>query len=662
MASLLFVQLPPPRFSFSHPPVNIPLAAGFMAASLIHSKANVAASILEESLSSVYADKGLLEAVIQQRPDVLALTLYVWNAQRSLFLASKVKEVLPQVKIVVGGPEVTHDNKWVLHHPAVDAGVFGEGESRIQPVLELLFANTSRWDIAGTFYKEKDSVRLCNGLPGPWDLHACPYPYLLGIIGPSRSGTLFLETVRGCPFRCRYCYYHKAFGSMRRHPLAAVEQVIHWAYQTDSQVTELYLMDPSFNVSPHYRDVLALMAKLRKHKDIRAHTELRADLLDKEAPKLLSEAGVASVEVGLQSVNPKALSFAGRTGSIERIARGVENLKKDSIDVTTGIILGLPGDSPEDFQKTLQWLQKTGAYSVVHPFLLSVLPGTDFRTRAPQLGLAFDERPPYYVQATPQFTEDELRHAMLSCESTFDIELDHIDLPSLVDHAPDLVMHAHSAPYISKWIADPSKKAWKANLENVLKKATDPFIIWFKGRNSCAAEDNMMRIVSAFFEVNPHAFVHIIFEYPAPPRPLFLRRLATNVAQPSTYVNKSMQSWVRGVSAVSPSFIILAHDPLENSARETLITEYQDLATVVWDIGVPDDEIICRAMTPCLVSAAVKPGTPYGYHLIYGLRKYLGNSPEEVLFRDRRLHEFWLRSNSLWSNQGFPERIVADID
>ena len=623
---------------------------------------SIRASVLEESVASVYADSGLVEAVVQRRPSLLALTLYVWNVQRSLLLAARVKARLPDTRVLVGGPEATRDNEWLLRHPAVDAGVFGEGESRIQGVVAALAQGRSLADIPGTFCVQDKARRLNLEEPLPWDLAACSYPYLDRVIGPSRTGTLFLETVRGCPFQCRYCYYHKAYKSVRPHPRRAVEDVIRWAYQPDSQVAELYLMDPSFNLSPHYRDVLRLMAQLRPARDIRGHTELRAEFLDDEDPARLSEAGVASVEIGLQSVNPKALALAGRSSRIARIARAVERLKKESIEVTTGIILGLPGDRPEDFQKTLDWLKTTDAYTVVHPFLLSVLPGTDFRQRAGELGLTYDPRPPYYVQATPCFAEDELRDAMLACETTFDMELDHIDLPCLVDHAPDLTVSLDAADYLSKWIVDPAKKTWRQKLAAALTKAADPFIFWFRGADCRGSEDDITRILDAFFDANPHAFVHVVFEYPTRPRPRFLQRLAARTAQPATYVNKSMQSWIKGTGVLSPAFTILVHDPLEQGSRRRILGAYEDLATIVWDIGAPDQEIISQAAGPCLVSAAVKPGSPYGYHLLRTLRQRFRSSPEEVLFRDNVLQQFWLRSTNQWQPQGFPERIVMDVD
>ena len=77
----------------------------------------------------VFADQGLVLEIVKRQPAIVAMTLYVWNVDRSLFLASNIKKLSPQTRILVGGPEVTPDNAWVMRHPSVDAGVFGEGES-----------------------------------------------------------------------------------------------------------------------------------------------------------------------------------------------------------------------------------------------------------------------------------------------------------------------------------------------------------------------------------------------------------------------------------------------------------------------------------------------------------------------------------------------------
>ena len=71
--------------------------------------------------------------------------------------------------------------------------------------------------------------------------------------------------------------------------------------------------------------------------------------------------------------------------------------------------VGLPGDTPEGFVNTLERLKASQSYSVVHPFVLSILPGTDFRLRADELNLQYDPHPPYFVRSTPTFPADEIR-------------------------------------------------------------------------------------------------------------------------------------------------------------------------------------------------------------------------------------------------------------
>jgi hypothetical protein len=137
MKSVLFVQLPPPRFSFEDAPTNIPLAAGFLLTSLQATrKTSFVAEVLDPDITDVFADQGLLSEILRHQSSVVAFTLYVWNVEKSLFLASNIKRHRPEIFILVGGPEVTPDNQWVLQHPAVDAGVFGEGESRVGELLE----------------------------------------------------------------------------------------------------------------------------------------------------------------------------------------------------------------------------------------------------------------------------------------------------------------------------------------------------------------------------------------------------------------------------------------------------------------------------------------------------------------------------------------------
>src|SRR5262245_59277233 len=115
--SVLLIQLPVPN----NPSTNVPLAAGYLKA-YAHSQGllqRVTIDILPRRLADSAGDALLVETIAARRPDVLGISLYTWNSERSLDIARRVKARLPGLVVVVGGPEVQRDNDWVLHHPAV---------------------------------------------------------------------------------------------------------------------------------------------------------------------------------------------------------------------------------------------------------------------------------------------------------------------------------------------------------------------------------------------------------------------------------------------------------------------------------------------------------------------------------------------------------------
>ena len=136
MLSVLLLQLPVPN----NPSANIPLAAGYLKA-WAHEQGlldRVMIEILPRDLADRAGDALLVREIVRRRPDVLGISLYTWNSERSLWLASIIKQQLPSVIVIVGGPEVQRNNAWVLQHPAVDVAVEGEGEQTFGAILERL--------------------------------------------------------------------------------------------------------------------------------------------------------------------------------------------------------------------------------------------------------------------------------------------------------------------------------------------------------------------------------------------------------------------------------------------------------------------------------------------------------------------------------------------
>lgn len=663
MSRVLFVQLPPPRFTFEEAPSNVPLAGGFLASMLRSDKENrIEGAILDSSVVDIYADTGVLRAIVDCSPDVLALSLYVWNVQRSLFLAARYKRLNPDARVIVGGPEVTPDNAWVLRHPGVDAGVFGEGETRVEALISSLMSGLPDV-LPATFVKHQGEIIANTLTVSPLDPAACVYPYLTGTIGPTRDGTLFLETVRGCPFRCRYCYYHKAFEGVRPHSRESIRSLLEWAYGTDSRVREIYLMDPSFNAGREYRDLLRIMAKLRERRDVKLHTELRADLLRGEDVRLMRDAGLASAEVGLQTITESALAQAGRSMNLERFQRGVKLLKDAEINVTTGIIVGLPGDSPDGVAATLRWLQDREAYSVVHPFVLSVLPGTEFRASAGKLGLDFLSRPPYYVRSTRAFSPATVRESLRASEEAFDMELDAIPFPSLVDSGIPAMDVVPEEGYVSKWIVDPRTRSdWRQVLAGLVRVASDPFTIWFRSPDASKIRGAAVEIVRTFLGENPHALVRVVFESDSVPDSSLFLSILEETAQPDLFVNRSYEPLLGSDSVVTPDFTVLVPHYVglegslsdDDSGPDQVRYVHQSIGDMS-KIDVPD-------RGPILVSLRTDAERLGRSDIKRLFRGFPEHRSDEIMFRDYALQRAWSRDRlGVSVDYAFEERILRSL-
>src|SRR5262249_26961467 len=153
-----------------------------------------------------------------RQPWLVGFTCYLWNIERTLWVARELKRRRPGLRIVLGGPEITADNAWVLDTPDYDFAVIGEGEQTFaQLLLALLGDDIAPIPIPGLFTPSAHSGprSLSSRHPAPRsplpDLNELGSPYLAGILDVADEEMLLLETSRGCRYRCRFCYYWKSY-------------------------------------------------------------------------------------------------------------------------------------------------------------------------------------------------------------------------------------------------------------------------------------------------------------------------------------------------------------------------------------------------------------------------------------------------------------------
>ncbi|MBF0101231.1 MAG: radical SAM protein [Desulfobacterales bacterium] len=400
--NVVLIQLPIPQLDFARKTGNIPLAAAWLK-HLSNTQDHI--EILPESMVSYLGDRALCDFILSKHPDIIGFSVYNWNADRTVYIARQIKSQRSDVRIVFGGPEITVDNERILSNSVVDFFVHGEGEIIFQRLLQ----DTEYW-------KKRSGSEISDGF-----FERAYSPYMQGLLEPEIENMMFLETQRGCPYHCSYCYYNKSRPSVTLAKLESILQGIQWAY--DYPLKELFLIDPCLNARPDLLRLLKGIQQINQDRRLSILSELRAELIDSHIAEQFALAGFTEFEIGLQSINPKALKILRRPTDLNQFISGVTHLKKVGIRAKIDLIVGLPLDTPEGFKKSVDFLVEHNMTEDIQVFVLSILPGTTLRTQADSLGLSYNPLPPYTVVSTPSFTRQDIHEALMYAQDTTGINL-----------------------------------------------------------------------------------------------------------------------------------------------------------------------------------------------------------------------------------------------
>ncbi len=403
MLQILLVQLPVPHINFGHKTGNIPFAASCLA----HAAGKlpgISIDIMPQLSASYMGDAALLNNILERRPDIIGFSTYVWNVTRVLYLSEKIKSHYSPV-IILGGPEITSDNPLTENNPYIDYFIQGEGEDLFVKIIQQTDLNSEKLSIAG----QHEGFRTS------------PSPYLSVTLEPDIENYMLLETMRGCPYACAYCYYGKSRNRILYKDDRQVIDGLKWALSMG--VKEVYFLDPSLEARSDLASLLKQIAAVNREHSLNLISEIRAESVDEKLAGLLADAGFTWFEIGLQSTNPAALAMMKRKFNPQEFASGVNALKQRGINMDIDLIAGLPGDNMAGFMKTVDYVKDLDINNDVQVFSLSVLPGTEFRKNAEKLGLIYNSNPPYNIKGTRGFTEYEIMDSIIYAEKELDIAL-----------------------------------------------------------------------------------------------------------------------------------------------------------------------------------------------------------------------------------------------
>jgi len=391
---------------YALPEYDISLALGYLKASADADPAVKAAWSVEMLHLPVDtpAEK-VAAAVTGSGADLVGLSCYSWNiraVERALALVPPGKGP----RIVLGGIEVTPDPAGYLKKiRCVSAIVFGEGEITFRELLLRLREEDASLDgLLGVAWRDGPAIKRNGGRPPIADLATVPSPYLNGSYGDLLKGQdrVMVETTRGCPYTCTFCFEPRGFAKVRSFPMERAKAEIECIVKAG--VKEIVFLDTNFNMDRKravemWRFLEALGG------GVRYAFELRGELLDAEQAKALSGLDYFA-EIGLQSIHQRSLDAVKRWYEPKRFADGVAGLLDAGIyrpcaasthgGVSLDLMMGLPNETVADLLASFDFVFSRSPSTVVLT-LTKILPGTELHDDARKFGYEYDPGEQYEV-------------------------------------------------------------------------------------------------------------------------------------------------------------------------------------------------------------------------------------------------------------------------
>lgn len=359
----------------------------------------------------VYPEK-LAKALVQDPPDVLMLTNYVWNEALSHHFFKLAKRINPNVLTVMGGPNISLETArqcaYVERHPDLDVYALGEGDFLAYEIVRtfldqgLSLARISDIGLPSSVVRLPDGTALSREMPPRHQMvHEIPSPFLTGVQDEFFDGRLapMIETNRGCPFTCTFCvqgtrYYTK----VHNFPVERIKDEIRYIAsrikQCSPNMGTLRIADSNYGMFERDVDISECIGEMQREHGW-------PTFIDATTGKNMAERIIKSVEkVGgalmlyqaVQSLDEDVLRKVKRTSIKLDTYKALEaHMRGRGLRSVSDLILGLPGESLSTHLKGLHHLLDTNIHQM-HNFQAMMLKGAEMETLESREMFKFDTR------------------------------------------------------------------------------------------------------------------------------------------------------------------------------------------------------------------------------------------------------------------------------
>ncbi|KAB3534372.1 B12-binding domain-containing radical SAM protein [Alkaliphilus pronyensis] len=368
---------------------------------------NLAIRYLKKSVEDVCPDTEIIEFTINHHieyilpelyrvsPDVICFSCYIWNIEMILDLCDTIKRILPNITIILGGPEVSFETEdLMMKNDSIDIVVIGEGEITLNKLLKSLKDNEDYSQIPGLYYRVRGRILKTQGERIRPKINSLPFPYEGEQI--DKDKIVYYESSRGCPFNCQYCL-SSSFRGVDYLPIDRVKNELK--HFLEVQVKQVKFVDRTFNAKKDY--ALEIMKFILENNNgiTNFHFEVTADLIDEEMLDFLKTVpvGLFQFEIGVQSTNPETLKAIDRKMDFPLLSEVVEKIASyRNVHQHLDLIVGLPMDDFFSFRKSFNDVFALRPEKLQIGFL-KLLKGSGLKMNASKYSYVYTSKPPYEV-------------------------------------------------------------------------------------------------------------------------------------------------------------------------------------------------------------------------------------------------------------------------
>ncbi len=421
---------------------------------------------VNQSLPEILAD------IYGRKPQAIGFSCYIWNWRLVQELLAEIPKLLPGTALWLGGPEVSYDAEAILkQYPQLTGIMIGEGEDTFRELMRYYMGAREE-----RISEELNDIKgLC--LPAGYtparpltDMDSIPFLYYN--LEPFENKIIYYETSRGCPFRCSYCLSsidkppcRPAVISGDKPPCGpavssgdspeppAMEKAVRFRnidivkkelqFFLDHRVKQVKFVDRTFNCNHEY--AMAVWKYIYEHDNgiTNFHFEISADILREEEIVLLNRfrPGLAQLEIGVQSVNPRTLKAVRRVTDLDKLEKAAAAVgRAGNVHRHLDLIAGLPFEDYESFRTSFNRVYHMRPEQLQLGFL-KVLKGSEMWENAEEYGIRYLSGPPYEVLSTKWLSYEEL------------LGLKAVE--EMVELYYNSAQFTHTLPFLEKVFSDP---------------------------------------------------------------------------------------------------------------------------------------------------------------------------------------------------------------